>query len=132
MPAISTLSWAMVMAHAGTRTVATGGPPDTYFIGPEDCTIVVQKLTTDGLTIFLPGPSPGTRRPPDDGDWYIVVDDLGLLGQEGGPAPPTISGQGYSINSAGIFVVPSVPFAWVAFQFDAQNRDWILVQGGVA
>jgi hypothetical protein len=133
MPAISTLPWAMVMVHAGTRLAPLGRPPvDTYFIGPEDCTVLIQHLTSDGLTVFLPGPSPGTRRPPDDGDWYIIADSLGRLGQEGGGLVH-VDPQGYTINGSGLpLQMPDVPHAWAAFQFDAANRDWIVVIGGIA
>jgi hypothetical protein len=125
MPAISTLPWAMVLAHAGA------GGASTYYINPEDCTVVIQQIPNAGLTIFLPGP-PGlhSRRPPDDGDWYIIADPLGQLGGE--QNTPQIDGQGFTINGALTFHMPNVTFGWVAFQFDAANKDWILVQGGVA
>src|SRR5258708_32609615 len=120
MPASSTLPWAMGLAHAGA------GGASTYYINPEDCTVVIQQIPNTGLTIFLPGP-PGlhSRRPPDDGEWYIVADPLGLLGSEDF-APPQINGQGFTINGALVFTLPNVAFAWVAFQFDAINKDWIL------
>ena len=126
MPQISTLPWAMVIAHASPNS------EPTYYASPEDCTIVLDNIPVGGLTVFLPGPEgPHSRRPPDDGDWYIVADPLGLLGNED-VGRVTINGGGFSIKGVLTFPMPNVIYGWAGFQFVAALQAWLVVVGGVA
>lgn len=120
MPAMSVVAFPAIVARAGVGAVSP------YVVSPEDCTITVQQMPSGGLHVRLPGTS--SPVPPGDGDFYIIADPLGLITSAN---PLTVEGNGYTMNGAATQVVTATN-GWLAVQFDAENKVWVVFRGDIA